>query len=348
MKRSAMAILLLVLLLVTTITIGCGKLNTETVSKTVDPSELQKVVIAQPGGSGESWLPVYIASYLGYFKENGLDVSFVNFAGGPLVITSLLAGDSQFALTGYEQVMKTNEKGKDTKMIVATSAKHPWAFIVSKDIETIADLKGKTISGGMDGSSPRGFVRAIVRHGGLDPNKDVQFISLPSGGEIGALGNGQISATFGGSNIKLDLQKRGYKVLVDLADSEQHQKVLEADNYPLFVIQVTEDYITKNPENVQKFTDGIVKAMNWVNNHSTEEIAKVVAPKFQNMDKDIIADIIEDTKKTLSSDGYFTQEGHDAAVRLSIDAGLIAKPLSMESVVDESFLKNAHAKLDEK
>jgi len=347
-KRNTTAILALILLLVIAITTGCGKADTEAVSKAVDQSKLQKVVIAQPAGSGESWQPVYIASYLGYFKENGLDVSFANFAGGPLVITSLLAGDSQFALTGYEQVMKTNEKGKDTKMIVATSAKHPWALIVAKDIKTIADLKGKTISGGMDGSSPRGFVRAVVKYGGLDPNKDVQYISLPAGGEIGALGSGQISATYGGSKIKIDLQKRGYRVLVDLADSEQHRKVLGADNYPLFVIQVTEDYITKNPETVQKFTDAVVKAMNWENNHSTEEIAKVIAPLYPNMEKNTIVEVIDDTKKTLSSDGYFTQEGHDAAVRLSLDAGLITKPLSMESVVDQSFLKNAHTKLDNK
>ncbi len=345
MKKKPIAILLLILLLVSVIITGC-KSETATVSKPVDPSKLQKVVVAQPSGSGESWLPVYIADKLGYFKEDGLDVSFISFAGGPLVITSLLSGDSQFALTGYEQVMKTNEKGKSTKMIAATTVKHPWAILTSKDIKTIADLKGKTISGGMEGSSARAFVRAVMKYGGLNPNKDVQYVSLPPGGEIGALEKGQIAATFGGSKVKVDLQKRGYQVLVDLADPEQHRKVLGADEYPLYVIQVTDDYIKKNPGNVQKFTNAVVKAMIWENNHSSEEIVKVITSLYPNMDKNTLVDVIEDTKRTLSRDGYFTKEGHEAAVRLSLDVSMITKPLPMESVVDESFLKKAHQKYD--
>lgn len=347
MKRKPFGILFIIILLFSVITSGCGKAET-TVSKTVDPTKQQKVVIAQPSGSGESWLPVYLADKLGYFKENGLDVNFVSFAGGPLVIASLLSGDSQFALTGYEQVLKTNEKGKSTKMIAATTAQHPWALLASKDIKTIADLKGKTISAGMEGSSPRAFVRAILRYGGLDPNKDVQYVSLPSGGEVGGLQGGQIAATFGGGKVKIDLQKRGYTMLADLADPGQHRKILGADNYPLFVIQVTDDYLKSNPDTIQQFMNAVVKAINWENTHSTDEITDVIASRFQNIDKTTIVEIIEDTKRTLSRDGYFTKEGHDAAVRLSIDAGMLAKPLPMDNVVEESFLKKAHEALDKK
>lgn len=350
MKKKITVFIMLVLALTISV-IGCAsKTQTEpdkaaSSAKTgSEKASLEKVVIAEPA-KGENWLPVFLADKLGYFKEEGLDVKFTDFKGGPLVIASLLAGDSQFALTGYEQVMKTTDKGKSTKMIIATSAKHPWSLVAAKNIKTIADLKGKKISAGMDGSSPRAFVRACLKDGGLDPNKDAQYVSLPNGGELGAMEKGEVAAAFVGGRNKIALIRRGFNPLVDLTREEQHQKVLGSKDYPLFVVQVTDDYIKSHPETIQKFTNAVAKAMKWQSEHSDEEIAEVIAPLYPNIDKGLLVEDVKDTRLTLSNDGYFTKAGHDAAVKLSLDVGLISKPIPMENVVDESFMKKAHNKL---
>jgi len=302
--------------------------------------KLQKIVVAE-SARGEHWLPVYLAHQLGYFKDEGLEVSFVTYQGGPLAIAALLAGDAQFSLTGYEQVLKTYEKGKSTKMIGATTQKHSWSLLVRPEIKTFADLKGKKISAGKPGSSARAFVRASVIYGGLNPDTDVVYVDLPPGGEVAALDKGEIDAAFGGGARKVELLKKGAKVLVDLTKPEQHKKVIGSDTYHLYVIQVTDEYSKKHPDIVQKFVNAVARGIAWQKKHTVKEIAATIAPLFPG----IKAEAITDVKRSLSSDGYLTKEGHAAAVRFSIDVGMITKPIPFKAVVDNSFIRKAHKKL---
>lgn len=304
----------------------------------------EKIIIAQPAIS-ESWLPVYLADKLGYYNEAGLKVEYATFSGGgPLVIASLMAGDSQFALTGYDQVLKTYDQGKSTKMIMATSNRNPWALVVGKDIKSFADLKGKKVGGGMEGSSVRAFVRACLKYGGLDPNKDVEYVNVPTDAVVGALERGDIAAVMGSGLNKVEFQKRGYTFLVDLTDPQQHQKVIGSKEFPLYVVQVTDDLIKNRPATVENFTNAVVRAMKWQNSHSSEEIADQISSFYPNTAKDALVTDIKDTQLTLSPDGYFTKEGHAAVINSALDVGMIKRAVAMENVVDDSFLKKAHAK----
>jgi len=93
-------------------TVGCG--GSSNTPQAGQSGSLKEIIVSQPV-YGDSWLPIYLADQLGYYEEEGLKVSFVNFDSGPLVIAALIAGDSHFALTGYDQVLKTHEQEKEPK-----------------------------------------------------------------------------------------------------------------------------------------------------------------------------------------------------------------------------------------
>ncbi len=310
-------------------------------------ADLEKVVIVQPNYL-VPWLPIYVASQLGYFAEEGLDINFVTVMGGHNVRAAVIKGDAQFGLTGYEQVLSTFEQGKSAKMIMTTTLKHPWSYIGAKDIKSIADLKGKKIDGGLEASSYRSFARAVVKYGGLDPDKDVFFVNIPRGSEVAALEKGEVSGVLGIDYMKVELLKRGYTLLVDMIVPEQHKKVLGYDVYPLFVVMVNDDLIAKHPETVQKFSNAVVRAMNWQQENSVEKIAATVAPLFSSVDQDTFRSTIEFNMKALSSDGFFSEEAHQAAEKFSLEVKFTQKPVAMKNVVDEAFLKKAHEKYPKK
>ncbi len=338
-KKNSLVIGIAILILLVTVLSGCGNKSGQTTA--ADGTKLEKIIVAQPI-TGESWLPVYLAQQLGFFREEGLDVNFTTFEGGPLVIASLIAGDSQFALTGYDQVLKTNEKGKPTKMIVATTDKFPWTFIVAKDVKSAEDLKGKKVSAGKEGSSPRSFVRTVIKYAGLNPDKDVQYVFIPPAGDMGALEKGEVAGAEVEGSQRVKLLQRGYKPFVDLNDPEEHRKVLGTDKYHLHVVQVTDDFIKSHPDTVQKFVNAVVRAIAWENSHSSDEITKAIAPLFPNSDLEIEKSVIDGTMQSQTKDGYFSQTAHDAAVRLALDVGMITREATKESAVDETFLKKAH------
>lgn len=96
-------------------------------------SKLEKVTIVQPNFL-VPWLPIYIADRLGYFTDEGLEVSFTIVMGGHNVRAAVISGNAQFGLTGYEQVLSTYEQGKSSKMIMTTTLKHPWSYIGAKGV----------------------------------------------------------------------------------------------------------------------------------------------------------------------------------------------------------------------
>jgi len=306
--------------------------------------KLEKVVIVQPNYL-VPWLPIYLADRLGYFTDEGLDVTFTTVMGGHNVRAAVIKGDAQFGLTGYEQVLNTFEQGKSTKMIMTTTLKHPWSYISAKDIKSIADLKGKKIDGGLEASSYRSFARAVVKFGGLDPDKDVFFVNIPRGSELAALEKGEVSGVLGIDHMKIELLNRGYRLLVDMTDPVQHKKVIGYDVYPLFVVMVNDDYIAKHSENVQKFTNAVVRGMYWQNSHSANEVAEKVLPLFPNIDKAIFTESVRHNLKVLSKDGFFSEEGHKAAEKFGLEVKFIKNPVAQVNVVDDSFLKKAHAKM---
>ena len=49
----------------------------------------------------------------------------------------------------------------------------------------------------------------------------------------------------------------------------------------------------KNPKIIQGFTNALQKGMDYVNSHSSEEIAKVIAPQFEETQISTITSIVE-------------------------------------------------------
>jgi len=293
-----------------------------------------KIKMAQPGHDNYG-IPIYLADKLGYFKDEGLEVEFVNFKSSPLSVAAMLAGEVQFTLTSYDQALKMYEKGRVLKNLLTTTEKHPWAIISRPEIKTVEDLKGKTISAKMPGSGPRAFISTILIRYGLDPEKDVKFSALPGPAIIPSYENGAIDATFGSGNLKAELLARGAKVLVDMNDPKQHLEILGTDTYPLKVVMATAEYIEKNPAIVQHFVNAIVKAMKWEQSQDSATIAEAVAPYLLGpQDEKIIGDI----RRAFSHDGVITPEGHKSIEKITMDVGLIKKPIAMKEVVDQSFL----------
>ena len=52
-------------------------------------------------------------------------------------------------------------------------------------------------------------------------------------------------------------------------------------------------YMEKNPEIIQKFTNALQKGMEYVQSHTPEEIAEVIAPQFAETDLDTVTAIVK-------------------------------------------------------
>ena len=347
MKRNKIVIGMLALLICAmAILASCAKqpeAKTEANTGAVEQAKPQKIKVAE-AVRGEYWLPVYLAHELGYFKDEGLEVELVTYKDGPLALLGLVAGDAQFCIIGFEPVLRAYEQGKQTKVILTTTYNQPYMFATRKGIDKTSDLKGKVIFAGMPSSAPYAFAKAVLKSEGLDPDKDVTFANLEYGAEVAALSRGEIDGTYVRASKEPEFLAIDANIVADATDPAQHKKIFGSERYEAFVVQVTEDYIKKNPETVQKFANAVAKAMAWQGEHTDKEIAETVAPLFPG--RNIDAKLINTVKRSLSPDGYFTDEGYSTVEKFCKEVGIITKPVPFEAVIDQSFIKKAHEALN--
>ncbi len=101
------------------------------------------------------YAPQYAAIELGYFEEEGIELTLVNGGGADKVMTSLISGDAQIGFMGSEAGIYVYQQGmEDYAVNFAQLTQRAGNFLVSRTPQesfSWADLKGKTVLGGRAG-----------------------------------------------------------------------------------------------------------------------------------------------------------------------------------------------------
>ncbi|MEN6349426.1 MAG: ABC transporter substrate-binding protein [Syntrophomonas sp.] len=348
MKRKGSRLLLLVLFCLSVLAgAGCGnKAGTVIPSKDTSASgELQKIIITEPA-RGELWAPIYVAQTLGYFKEAGLDVEFQTVSGADSG-APVIAGQAQFGFMGIEMPIGVTEAGQGVKVLLSTTQRFPYCFMSKKAFSTIPSLKGQTVAGGAARSgSPTAWVRACLKYGGLDPDKDVNLVAMKPGSLNAAMAAGDIQACNGSGIAIHTLVEQGAQILVDGRDPVVFKSITGSENYEMYIMFATDKYIAENPETVQKVVTACTRGLKWVNEHETEAIVDALLPLFPDKKADLLISI-KDAKdyKIFSQNGRHSEAGFNAALKMAKESGMISGNVAAEKIYDESFLNKAWATL---
>ncbi len=123
------------------------------------------------------YAPQYAAIELGYFEEEGIDLTLVNAGGADKVMTSLISGDAQIGFMGSEASIYVYQEGSDDPAVnFAQLTQRAGNFLVGRQAEEDfkwQDLRGKTVLGGRAGGMPQMVFEYILKKNGLDPVNDL-------------------------------------------------------------------------------------------------------------------------------------------------------------------------------
>ena len=343
MMKKRISILLAAVLMSSALFAGCGNTTNQNSTPSGSSSstgELQKVVVTE--FRGVSWTPMYLAYQLGYYEEEGLDVQLLRIDDGPNCFKSMHTGDSQFCILSQEVSLKAQEQNQRSTVIATMLDTRYYSFVSTSDIEKVEDLKGKTVFASTPGSAPYTFCVAILEEAGLEIGKDVTLVNLNKGAVVAALQKNEIQAAFiNADNYKEADEVEGIRYLVDTRRPEDAARYLKSDSFPAEVILCTEAYKNENPEIVQAFVNATCKGLDWLQNHTSQEAAEVLAELFPGMATEDLADKIEIMRGAFSKNGYVSEEGQNAVVDFSKRSGIITSDLSYEDTVDMSFVEKA-------
>jgi NitT/TauT family transport system substrate-binding protein len=165
----------------------------------------------------EAFSPFTVAKYMGYFAQEGLDVTLLAVGGSNEVALAISSGvaDIGGASPGETLVGLQSPQALNEKYFFETNYRSIWTVTTKPDspINAIKDLKGKRVGVAALGSAAITFGKALVAEAGLNPDRDISFISVGSGAQaISALNLSAVDALIFSSQETSKFEALGFKV----------------------------------------------------------------------------------------------------------------------------------------
>jgi len=312
--------------------------------------EKKKVTIAVGGKNLLYYLPLTVAEQKGFFKDEGLDVEIVDFAGGARALQAVVGGSADVVSGAFEHNINMQAKGQPMRAFVLQGRAPQIVLAVSTktmpNYKAVADLKGKKIGVTAPGSSTNIMANFVLAKNGLKP-ADVSFVGVgASQGAVAALRSGQIDAISNLDPVMTILARSNdIKIVSDTRDVAEADKVFGGP-MPAATLYAPVAFIDKNPNTVQALTNAIVRANKWIQQAGPSDIVKAVPESYLLGDRAVYIDAFLKAKPALSPDGMIPEAGPATALRAlqSIDPAMQNAKIDLKSVYTNDFVKKANAK----
>ncbi len=290
------------------------------------------------------YAPQYAAIELGYFKEEGIDLTLVNGAGADKVMTALISGDADIGFMGSEASIYTYANGsEDYAVNFAQLTQRAGNFLASRTPREEfqwEDLAGKKVLGGRKGGMPQLVFEYILKKHSLDPAADLDIDQSINFGLTAAAfpsSDADYSVEFEPFATTLETEGNGY-VVASLGE--------ESGYVPYTAYSAKKSYLKTNPEIIQKFTNAIQKGLNYVNSHTPEEIAKTIQPQFKETSLEALTTIVKryQDQDTWKEDTIFEEESFLLLQNILEEGGELPKRVPYEELVTTEYSKKAAQK----
>lgn len=318
---------------------GCGKLPEK--KDGASASSKSTPVVLNEVAHSIFYAPMYVAIEEGYFAEEGIDLTLVTGFGADKTMTALLTGEADIGFMGSESTIYTYKEGaSDYAVNFAQLTQRAGNFLVSREpIDNFSwdMLKGKDVLGGRAGGMPQMVFEYILKKNSIDPTADLAIDqSIDFGSTAAAFSGGQADFTveFEPHATSLESKGDGY-VVASLGEDSGY--------VPYTAFSAKRSYIEEHPEIIQSFTNALQKGMDYVQSHTPEEIAQIIAPQFEETDLETITTIVERyaSQDTWKADLIFEKDSFDLLQNILEEAGELDGRVPYEELVDTTYAENA-------
>jgi NitT/TauT family transport system substrate-binding protein len=229
---------------------GAFGLETRSVRANASPEVTKIRLIRIPG---ICIAPQYVAADL-LSTEGFTEVSYIQTPTGVEASRAVASGDADFTIIFSAPVLLTIDAGAP---VVLLGGVHVGCFelFATDRVRSIRDLKGKTVAVQSLQSSQHIFLSSMAAYVGLDPSKDINWVTHPSGTSIQLLAEGRIDAmlAFPPEPQELRARKIGHVVVNSGADRPWSQ-------YFCCMVAGNREFVRRNPIATKRVLRAVLKA----------------------------------------------------------------------------------------
>lgn len=273
-----------------------------------------EVRIAVGGRAALDFIPVYLASSLGFFREEGLEVTLQDFAGTAKAIQSLLGGSSDVVAGGYDAAVQMSVEGQPIQAIATLERWPPLAVVATRrsarQLRTIRDLKGTVVGVSSPGSSNHHFINYLLVKNGLSLS-DISAVGVGVNFSMAAaIQRGHVNAAVAGPlGMALLAQNPNLTTLADCRTAEGARQTLGTANFPFIVLMARPQWMREHGETTRKLGHAVRRTLAWIHEHSAEDVGNAMPQEYRGQDAAMYLNAVRDILPAFSVDGVMPVDG---------------------------------------
>jgi NitT/TauT family transport system substrate-binding protein len=273
-----------------------------------------------------AFLPVYVAEHMGYFQAEGVDLKTMTTSTAQAGMAAVTTGAGQYYLSTPVAGARAAASGAPLVNCGALMNQNPTNVVISADAakrlnlsgdptrmsleERVKKLRGLKLAAHTAGSSPDQTLRFIVRHFGMDPERDLEILPIAGAPILAALEQGRIDGfAFSSPLADTGVVRHGAYKLISLADGS-----FEPLAGMLSISMVcNRDWVEKNTDAAAATLRAIWRAMKLMKDDPAA--ARTAARKaFPNLSDEIFDAAFETNLKAFPDSPRMTREHMERAV----------------------------------
>ncbi len=295
------------------------------------PKSLGKISFGLSIAKTFEFLPAHAADDLGTWKKRGLEVEIVAFPGDARLQQAFAAGSVDVGAGSASGGLSAIAKGQSTRLVGAISNTVRFmGLVVSPEIKSKADLKGKTIGATSPNALTDVFIKYLSRDLTGDPENGIKRAHLGAfQNQVAALKTRQIQGFVWTLEGIFEVEKQGIgKFLLSFGD--------EFPDFSFEVLIATKKLIDERPDAMRAVLEGWYEAQAHMK--ANKEYTVNLFEKKMETPKDIGARVWDFDARSFVDDGVFGDKALRAAAQSLVDTGVIKEIPLLDTWVEKKFL----------
>ena len=299
------------------------------------------------GLSKQIYLPFMLAKQLGYYTQQGLNVTLLDEPAGVDAETDMLAGKVDAVGGFYDHNIALQGKGKSTESVVSMLVTPGEVELCRTDlqgtIKSPADWKGKHLGITDLGSSTDFLTQYLAIKNGVAVS-DIHELGVQAGATlIAAMEHKQIDCAMTTEpTVSALLQKKDAYIILD-ARTAAGAKAAFGGEYPATSLYLQTSYINAHKDTVQKLVNAYVETLQWIQTHTAAQIAaKMPADYYAGTGLDAYVAALNSEKGIYNPTGIMPPDGPPTCLNvLAANPAVKGKTIDLSKTYTDEFVKQA-------
>lgn len=283
-----------------------------------------------------SFMTAGVAAKKGYFRDEGLEPEIIGMRP-PVSITALASGDIDYT-TVFGSVVRAAVRGLPVRVVASFIDGSTHALIARPEFKSVKDLRGRTLGVGSYGASDDIAGRMMVKHYGVDPDKQMKVVALgPDRARFAALKEGIVDVAVIAPPMDSEGRRAGFNILA---------RAYEIFTFPFVGLGTSTKKLSEKPDEVRRTLKAFIRANRFIRDNREESIQILTA--WGRTDRNSAAAAYDATVKVFNADGTIPESGLRLVLEQARSEANLSREVAVSEVADLTLLREAQRELGTK